>query len=635
MFTKKQKEELVQKRGAIITFKGPVFQGATMGKQIIVERFEKDKDSDEVRIIGPFFNTTWFDDMKDLLDHVDWKSMWESYSYDSGIKRRDIMDFGEDLYGAKPKDQLTVKNYFQQYEKLGILQRHPIVKQFHDFFADATDSGKNWKNYQTEEHTRKVIDQYIEKVNKILAAEAQRTPASAKKENSKPAPKSAVKKVITKSVVKKPEPVKSKAKPQKSKGEKKVLRLNKGRMVEMIDPHLLVIARYMRMNGKVRTHRAIENFFSQINKAAESKILRKASPYANLVVYIQKQLLGYLEREKDEYKIDIPTAKYEAMQKTVAKEQQMASVRLLKRYHGMAGRTTTIDKAKRLYNEIYKAIEAGNIPSGDRLYKRVVKVMKDLNSYVEKADESDSLERLPVELSGLLGFMDGCLCKQDQQLNGVESPDEVEFGFFGEGGADGLTGPAFPDPKTPVPSTELRNFHFERLPIEEPWVWLFGELTEGSTTMVKGDEKTGKSILMICFARYLAENFGKVLYITSEEGWSATTQNKFDETNTYHPDLEIVAEMPDDIDKFKFVIYDSVSKMKLSAEEFFNLKKEYPNKCFFGIFHLTHGGQQRGSREFSYDVDNIVNVIRDGIAIARGRLLGTKKEEVDFFEFCL
>ena len=95
----------------------------------------------------------------------------------------------------------------------------------------------------------------------------------------------------------------------------------------------------------------------------------------------------------------------------------------------MAGRPATIEKASKLYNEMYNAIEKGKIPEKDRLFKRVVKVMRDLSDYVKNEDTGKDLERLPAELGGVLGFMDGCLCNKDREMKHEDSPHDVSCSF--------------------------------------------------------------------------------------------------------------------------------------------------------------------------------------------------------------
>jgi hypothetical protein len=345
---------------------------------------------------------------------------------------------------------ITRRNYFDFIEQNNILTKHPELKTFHDFVVEATDSGRDWSPYDEEAQTKEFIDLYFEKLAALKGnARASGSTAKDERNNSFPikqndssgnkgqndAPKSKGKrgrpKGSTKSPAKAPkkESTRKPSRGKKAKKQKKVLNLPKGKLVELVDPHLLFVGRYLRMNGQKRSRNALEKFFAQINQAADARILRKASPYSDHIIYIQKQLLKYLSGSGDEFTVEIQSGKFDELLRSVAKEQQMASVRLLKRYHNMAGRPASIEKAKKLYNELYNAIEKGKIPEKDRLFKRVTKAMRDLHDYVKENNTSAALVRLPAELGGVLGFMDGCLCTKDRQLNSLACPDDVRVKF--------------------------------------------------------------------------------------------------------------------------------------------------------------------------------------------------------------
>lgn len=341
---------------------------------------------------------------------------------------------------SNQNDMITKNNYFSQVREQNILSRFPDAADYHEFVVSATDNGADWTPYEEEKETREVIDAYFKKLNDKLnsgSTQSKSAPVAHRKEHEgrgkskrkhgskkrarKPAPEKPAKK---RKQNRKPERKKKTHKPKK---QRKVLNLPKGKLVELVDPHLLFVGRFLRMNNQKRTRNALEKFFSQINHAADARILRKASAYAHHILYIQKQLLKYLEAEAEEVTVRIPSAKFDELLRAVAKEQQMASVRLLKRYHNMAGRPTTIEKAMKLYNEFYNAVEKGKIPENDRLFKRVVKVMRDLSDYVKAEDSKAELVRLPAELGGVLGFMDGCLCQKDREVGSHEAPDDVSF----------------------------------------------------------------------------------------------------------------------------------------------------------------------------------------------------------------
>jgi hypothetical protein len=401
---------------------------------------------------------------------------------------------------------ITTKNYFEQYEKLNILSRFPDVKPYHSFFADSTDNGTNWEDFDAEQETRDSIEAYVAILNRRIAASAGSSKAEDKPFQNSHQQNSASRKTNQQQAKKSVNKKKTvKAKPSKRGGQKgggnkpkgkpkKVLNLPKGKLVEIVDPHLLFIGRYLRMDNETRSRNSLENFFAQINKAADAKILRKASPHSVTIIYIQQQLLQRLETNAKEFVIHIPPNKVDSMQRAIAKEQQMSSVRLLKRYHGMAGRLTTIEKAKRLYTEFYNAIETGRIQEKDRHFKRITKVIADLTSYIKYEDTTTVLERLPAALGGVLGFMDGCLCQQDRELAGIDTdaPDDIEFG-------DELAG----NSQKKKYGTKAKQIAFVKkkgniITFKKKFSWKGEKFRQ---ILVTGFEKSGTSVKVIGFTR--------------------------------------------------------------------------------------------------------------------------------------
>ncbi len=159
---------------------------------------------------------------------------------------------------------------------------------------------------------------------------------------------------------------------------------------------------------------------------------------------------------------------------------------------------------------------------------------------------------------------------------------------------------------------------FETIGLQGKYRELIGDPSVGFTAMVYGLPKSGKSTLCIDFARHLAEQHGKVLYVAIEEGIGYTLKEKFERLNAIHQNLVIAEKLPDDLLPYQFVFIDSVSKAGLTAEYLTKLRKEYPKTSFIFIFHTTKEGNFRGKQGFAHDVDVIIEVV-NGLARANGR----------------
>jgi hypothetical protein len=346
---------------------------------------------------------------------------------------------------------INTSNYFDYFKNNNVLSRFPQAAPLHDFIVMVTNGGRDWSSYHEEPEVKETIDAYFAKLEGKSVNPPQRNSTATTvrynrqthhddgDDSGEDHTSRRNKRGPGKRKTKTPAPTRKKkhrkaatGTKKRAKKHRKVLNLPKGKLVELVDPHLLFVGRYLRMNNQKRTRNALEKFFSQINQAADARVLRKASPYAHHILYIQKQLLRHLSGTQEEVSVEIPAAKFDELLRAVAKEQQMASVRLLKRYHNMAGRPTSIDKATKLYNEMYNAIEKGKIPEKDRLFKRVAKVMRDLSDYVKAEDTNAELVRLPAELGSVLGFMDGCLCTKDREMKPSDVPQDVSCSFRGK-----------------------------------------------------------------------------------------------------------------------------------------------------------------------------------------------------------
>ena len=143
--------------------------------------------------------------------------------------------------------------------------------------------------------------------------------------------------------------------------------------------------------------------------------------------------------------------------------------------------------------------------------------------------------------------------------------------------------------------------------------------------MIYGRPKQGKSILAVQWAKYLSENFGRVLYVASEEGFSVTLQKKVAEFAMNNNNLDF-ANFRDfeqiknavNMGEYRFVFIDSVNFIKITPEDVEDIKSENPNTAFITIQQATKNGNFRGSQEFAHNCDIVIRV-EAGIATQQGR----------------
>lgn len=173
-------------------------------------------------------------------------------------------------------------------------------------------------------------------------------------------------------------------------------------------------------------------------------------------------------------------------------------------------------------------------------------------------------------------------------------------------------------------STDMTHYEYDELPFTGVWENLLGRPAKNFHALVFGRPKMGKSYFSISLAKYLS-NFGRVIYIASEEGFSATLKKKIQDFNlsgsnvdfANFRDLEQInktlAQNP-----YDFVFIDSINFIGLEPNDVEDLKDLNPDSAFITIQQATKQGFARGSQEFAHNSDIIIEVV-NGVAYATGR----------------
>ena len=171
---------------------------------------------------------------------------------------------------------------------------------------------------------------------------------------------------------------------------------------------------------------------------------------------------------------------------------------------------------------------------------------------------------------------------------------------------------------------EIENLDYSKYVFgDDKYGNFMGNPAVGFHAIVFGLPKGGKSIWSMQFADYLANHFGNVLYIASEEGFKGTIKDKIVEWTTNRNNLKFgnftgYEEIKENIDGYDFVFIDSLDFAKISVEEMEELKAENPNTSFITIKQVTKDGKFRGSQEYAHNCDIIVEIV-DGVANQKGR----------------
>jgi hypothetical protein len=180
--------------------------------------------------------------------------------------------------------------------------------------------------------------------------------------------------------------------------------------------------------------------------------------------------------------------------------------------------------------------------------------------------------------------------------------------------------PAIQTDEKLINSKQLIEMNYKCLNYRGKWLDFFGQPSIVFHLVVHGKSGEGKSTFCIQFANYLAENFGTVVYISGEEGFSKTLRDKVisagvETSNLFFADLSSFDEIKSRIeaDKFHFIFIDSLDTLKIDAARLRELRERYGNSAFITISQSTKDGKMRGSNEIVHDSD-IAVVVEKGIA---------------------
>lgn len=173
-------------------------------------------------------------------------------------------------------------------------------------------------------------------------------------------------------------------------------------------------------------------------------------------------------------------------------------------------------------------------------------------------------------------------------------------------------------------SRDLRDYRYDQYDFDGKWYDLVGKPGKKFHMMVYGRPKQGKSYFCFDLAQYLS-NFGKVLYIAAEEGFSATLQKKLEDMGGDNDNLDFANFRDYETIKnalpghdYRFVIIDSVNYIRIEPEEIEELKANNPRMALITVQQATKDGKFRGSQQYAHNCDIIIEVIQ-GVAHHTGR----------------
>lgn len=154
------------------------------------------------------------------------------------------------------------------------------------------------------------------------------------------------------------------------------------------------------------------------------------------------------------------------------------------------------------------------------------------------------------------------------------------------------------------------------LDFEGKWKDIFGKPAPDMSMMLSGAPASGKTTILLEFSYYLASNFGKVIYISSEEFGSVTLVEKLEqivkktgkkskehEGKFLLPDNLFFAKGMTDLEDYDFVVIDSVNDLQLDLSDYKEIRDIYPKKAFISVLQYTKSGDFRGGLDWEHEMD--------------------------------
>lgn len=182
-------------------------------------------------------------------------------------------------------------------------------------------------------------------------------------------------------------------------------------------------------------------------------------------------------------------------------------------------------------------------------------------------------------------------------LNGLK-PDEIKF-----------------KSEKILKATDLGKMEYRALNFQDLWKEFFGLPSLNFHALIHGNSGEGKSTFCMWLARYLAKNFGRVLYVSGEEGVNMTFHDKLkyckaEVENFYILDVRTGDEFMKEVgvNEFHFIILDSLHDMDIDAKKLKEIFEKYKNSAFICIDQNNKKGELLGANEKKHICDVVVNV---------------------------
>lgn len=566
---------------------------------------------------------------------------------------------------------ITVQNYFKEVKSIDSATLPKALKVQFDFTKEATENHKTWEYYNAEKEIRDTIDDYFNKLNKFLAGS----------DDSEIKAKNAAKDLI-RGYVKRGDSIESlrtgsmgahitaysafirgnkifvdrldelkvdfsfplpaifnelkaetgkghkpqqNAKPKLQRQPEKPKPESNVEEVERIEDEVKFIKRYALMEGKTKTDLNILNFINSLQKAIMEKRIRKASPFAKEINYIQdnlcklhNQLLKITNPNKRKVEIKINKNVLERFIEIGGSKKVRLSVNYLKRYIGIQGKSITKEKAVRLLSVMDKAVQSGKLKANDPFAQKLKESYSSLKHFTTVAKKNETLEVHEAVLNGINSALDGCNCENGGNINGLSGLSVVSRN---------------PEPEI-MSIDQAKEQEYEIVEVDPKWQKLIGEFSLPTQFFVHGLGGSGKSSFVMLFSQHLAQLGYNILYVAGEQFNTPTFTQLLNRLNINAGDNFKIVKSLDTLNPadFDFIVLDSKDYLEIDADDFLALLQQYPGKSFIVLSQSVKTGNFTGKERWRNIVDVMLLAENGVIRCGHDKNRWGGSGEVDIFE---
>jgi hypothetical protein len=514
----------------------------------------------------------------------------------------------------------TTSNYTSRIKNVDIESLPKKLQDGHEFFSEYGEF------YDEDTDIAKAIDAYFRLLDEHL--DIKKPTKSAKGHKKRLNEKK--KKLNQKTKVKVEIEEKSKAKVEKKKASKpkkeKAVKPAKEKKTKAKKPTVAIvdtedvkfIRRLKGFQGKTKTKEQVRQFITALQKAILDKKIRKNSVYAKEIARIQQVMVGAYNDMDETYTFDFENGTKVVMNQITKGTRYSNPVDLIRKFIAIEGKSypNMENRVNQLHKQINLALDNGAISKSDVYYHEILSIKKQLEKYFS----SGKIDMAQSELRGLQGICELRKKKAQAALGSLETTNH-------------------PIKSTDaVPAADVLTMQFDQLDFSGDWLELLGQPEPNFACVIYSPPGEGKSTFSIRFANYLATNFGKVVFVSNEEGISQTLKQKIALVPERISNRFLISAWTDYAtlkqklakSDAAFVFIDSLDNAGLTAHHLKELRQLCPVKAFITISQVTKEGKFRGSNELAHDCDIVIEIV-NGTATTRKNRYKQKGMEMGVF----